>query len=288
MLDKICNYIALMRLNRPVGIYLLLAPTLWSLWLAGDEQPSRTVFVVFVLGVILLRSAGCVINDDVDREFDAQVKRTRDRPLATGAVSVFEARLLAAILLLIAFTLVLIMNIATILMSLVALTFIISYPLMKRWHHLPQVYLGVTFGWAIPMAWVAQNNTFPVTAIWLLYAANICWTVAYDTIYALIDRDDDFEAGIKSTAILFGRYDRVFIGLFHTAGLTLLLFAGKLFGLGLWFYAGIAIAAVLALYQLWEIREREATACLSAFTNNAWLGLIVFLGIFLEKLPTVL
>lgn len=285
ILERLHSYIVLMRLHRPIGIYLLLAPTLWSLWLAGNGQPDRAVFVVFVCGVVLMRSTGCIINDDVDRRFDAQVARTRERPLVTAEVTVLEARLLAAICLMIASALVLTMNTATILMSFVALALAVSYPFMKRWHHLPQVYLGVAFGWAIPMAWVAQNNSFPVVSVWLLYAASICWSIAYDTIYALIDRDDDLEAGIKSTAILFGNHAHAWVGFFHAAGLILLMLAGRMSGLGVWFYAGIAIAALLAVNQMRQIRQRSASAYMNAFNNNAWLGLAVFMGILVAKLP---
>ena len=275
-----------MRLHRPVGIYLLLAPTLWSLWLASAGQPDRSVFVVFVCGVILMRSAGCIVNDDADRHFDAQVARTRERPLVTGSVSVLEARLLAAACLLIAFALVLMLNTATVLMAFVALALAISYPFMKRWHHLPQAYLGIAFGWAVPMAWVAQNNSFPSAGTWLLYTATICWSIAYDTMYALGDRADDLEAGVKSSAILFGNHAHAWIWLFHAGSLTLLTFTGHLFALGAWFYASVAVAAMLAAHQLWRIRQRTPDAYLNAFTSNAWIGWVIFLGILVEQLPT--
>ena len=187
MADRLRAYTLLARLDRPVGIYLLLWPTLWSLWLAGNGQPSQTVFVVFVLGVVLMRSAGCVINDYADRDLDTQVERTRDRPLAKGWVTPTEALALAGILLILAFLCVLLTNWLTILMSFVALALAATYPLMKRVHHLPQVHLGLAFGWAIPMAWVAQTGEFPATTAWLLYLANVCWSVAYDTMYALAD-----------------------------------------------------------------------------------------------------
>ena len=289
MLDFIIHrlhaYAVLMRLDRPVGIYLLLWPTLWSLWLASDGRPSQMVFVVFVLGVVLMRSAGCVINDYADRDLDAQVERTRTRPLASGQVTPVEALALAGALVLLAFLCVLFTNRLTIAMSVVALALAATYPLMKRLHHFPQVHLGLAFGWAIPMAWAAQTGEFPPAVAWLLYLANVCWSVAYDTMYALADRDDDLRIGIKSTAILFARYDRVGIGMFQLLTLLLLLWVGRVSGAGVGFYVGIGIAALLAAYQQRLILAREPTDCLRAFSNNALLGLAVFAGIFLDHLP---
>ena len=285
MADRLRAYTLLARLDRPVGIYLLLWPTLWSLWLAGNGQPSQTVFVVFVLGVVLMRSAGCVINDYADRDLDTQVERTRDRPLAKGWVTPTEALALAGILLILAFLCVLLTNWLTILMSFVALALAATYPLMKRVHHLPQVHLGLAFGWAIPMAWVAQTGEFPATTAWLLYLANVCWSVAYDTMYALADRDDDIRAGVKSSAILFGCWNRILIGLFQTLTLLLLGIVGLKYGAGAWFYIGVAVATTLATYQQWLIRHHDPAKCLRAFSNNAWSGFAVFTGLFIDLLP---
>ncbi len=283
--DRLRAYALLTRLDRPVGIYLLLWPTLWSLWLAGNGRPSQTVFVVFVLGVVLMRSAGCVINDYADRDLDAQVERTRGRPLAAGLVTPTEALALAGVLVLLAFLCVLLTNRLTILMSFAALALAATYPFMKRVHYLPQVHLGLAFGWAIPMAWTAQTGELPAPAAWLLYVANVCWSIAYDTMYALADRDDDLRVGIKSSAILFGRCDRALIGLFQALTLSLLATVGWMHGAGGWFYTGVAAAAALAVYQQRLIRHRAPAECLRAFANNAWLGLAVFAGLFVDLLP---
>ena len=282
MRKKLQAYVALTRLNRPVGIYLLLWPTLWSLWLAANGQPQLSVLIVFLAGVVLTRSAGCILNDCIDRRLDAQVARTSDRPLVTEELKLTEALILAAILLLIAFILVLTINHRTVLMSVAALALAASYPWMKRLHHWPQLYLGLTFGWGIPMAWTAQTDTWPEPAVWLLYLANLCWVIAYDTIYALADREDDLRAGIKSTAVLFGRHDRPLIALFQAAALVFLAAAGGTYHLGPWFYLGLAAAAAHAVYQQHLIRRREPENCLRAFTSNAWFGLLIFLGIFLS------
>ena len=286
MLDTVVSYIKLMRLDKPVGIYLLLWPTLWSLWLASEGQPQRTVLLVLVAGVVLTRSGGCILNDSADRHFDAQVERTRNRPLVTGEISLQAALILAGVLLLLAFALVLLLNFATILMSLVALLLAMSYPWMKRFTYLPQVYLGLTFGWAIPMAWVAQTNTFPSLAIWLLYAANICWTTGYDTIYALADREHDLRAGVKSTAILFGKYDRALIAVLQSATLIFLVLVGLVQELGWGFYLAVLAASGCFIYQQWKIKDETPVWYLRAFANNAWVGLIIFMGLFLDLLPT--
>ena len=283
--DRLRAYALLMRLDRPVGIYLLLWPTLWSLWLASDGQPLRTVFIVLIFGVVLMRSAGCVINDYADRDFDSQVERTRTRPLAAGRVVPTEALVLAGVLVLLAFLGVLLTNRLTILMSFVALALAASYPFMKRVHHLPQVHLGLAFGWAIPMAWTAQTGEFPPLVAWLLYLANVCWSVAYDTMYALADRDDDLRIGVKSSAILFGRYDCALIGLFQVLTLLLLVAAGWVYGVGTGFYIGVGAAAGLAVYQQWLIHKRDSANYLQAFSNNAWFGFAVFVGLFIDRLP---
>ncbi len=287
MLDKLKLYAELARLHRPIGIYLLLWPTLWALWFAAGGIPDRNLLLIFVGGVVLMRSAGCVINDYADRKLDALVERTRDRPIASGRVKPGEALVLFAVLTLLAFALVLMTNPATVLMAFVALALAASYPLMKRLHPLPQVHLGLAFGWAIPMAFVAHTQSFPPASIWLLYAANVAWSVAYDTMYAMADRDDDIRAGIRSTAVLFnalaGDRDCWLVGLFQAAALALLFTAGHLENLGLFFNAGLAAAACFALYQQRLIQSRRADDCLAAFTNNHYFGLAVFLGLFVER-----
>ena len=273
-----------MRLHRPVGIYLLLWPTLWSLWLASGGHPSQAVFVVFVLGVVLMRSAGCVINDYADRDFDARVWRTRGRPLVSGQVTPMEALVLAGVLLSLAFACVLAMNVMTVLLSLVALALALAYPFMKRLYHLPQLHLGIAFGWAIPMVWVAQTGSFPGLTAWVLFLANVCWVIAYDTMYAMADREDDVRIGIKSSAILFGARDRVLIGMLQGGALSLLIVVGRMESAGSWFYTGVAVAAVLSAYQQWLIRDRAPEECLRAFLNNVWLGFAVFAGLFVDLL----
>ncbi|MEK7712351.1 MAG: 4-hydroxybenzoate octaprenyltransferase, partial [Pseudomonadota bacterium] len=229
-----------MRLDRPIGIFLLLWPVLWALWIAAAGKPALPVFVVFVVGVVLMRSAGCVINDYADREFDPKVERTRDRPLAAGRVRPREALVLFVVLALSAFTLVLFMNRLTILLSFVGVALAVSYPFMKRWTQLPQFYLGAAFGWGVPMAFAAQTGAVPADA-WILFGATLCWAVAYDTAYAMVDRDDDVRVGVKSTAILFGRADRLMIALFHALTLALLTWAGARAGLGLTYYMGLML-----------------------------------------------
>ena len=282
--DRVWAYALLMRLHRPVGIYLLLWPTLWSLWLASDGRPSQVVFVVFVLGVVLMRSAGCVVNDYADQDFDARVWRTKDRPLVSGRVTSMEALVLAGILLSLAFACVLAMNAMTAMLSFVALALALAYPFMKRLYHLPQLHLGVAFGWAIPMAWAAQTGDFPGLTAWVLFLANVCWTVAYDTMYALADREDDVRIGVKSSAILFGAWDRLLIGVLQGAALSLLVVVGRMEGAASWFYAGVAIAVALSAYQQWLIKDRVPEKCLRAFLNNVWLGFAVFAGLFIDFL----
>ena len=285
-LGKAKLYAELARLHRPIGIYLLLWPTLWALWFAAGGVPDARILLIFIAGVVLMRSAGCVINDYADRELDALVERTRGRPLADGRVRPGEALALFGALAALAFALVLLTNRETVLMSFVALALAASYPFMKRIHPLPQAHLGLAFGWAIPMAWVAQMQSFPPLSIWTLYAANTTWVVAYDTMYAMADRDDDVAAGIRSSAILFGAWDRRWIGALQAATLALLFAAGRLEGFGLLFNAGLAAAAGLALYQQRLLgqckREPRAAACLAAFANNGYFGLVVFAGLLAE------
>ena len=280
---RLREYALLMRLHRPIGILLLLWPTLWALWIAGQGRPDLKVLIVFVLGVVLMRSAGCVINDYADRDFDPHVERTRERPIAAGRVSPREALVLFVILCVAAFGLVLFMNPLTIALSAVAVLLGASYPFTKRYTHLPQLYLGVAFGWSIPMAFAAQTGAVPPLA-WVLFAANVFWVLAYDTVYAMVDRDDDLRIGIKSTAILFGTYDRLMVGLSHTAALGLLVLIGAVAGRGMAYYFGLAVAAGLAAYQQRLIRERSREGCFQAFLNNNRFGAAVFTGLLADYL----
>jgi 4-hydroxybenzoate polyprenyltransferase len=280
---RLKDYAQLMRLHRPIGILLLLWPTLWALWLAGQGRPDPPVFVVFVLGVVLMRSAGCVINDYADRDFDPHVARTRDRPVAAGRVSPREALALFTVLCLIAFALVLTLNRLTVLLSFAGAFLAATYPFLKRYSHLPQFYLGMAFGWGIPMAFAAQTGGVPGLA-WILFAANIFWAVAYDTAYAMVDREDDIKVGVKSTAILFGRHDRAMIFVFHIVTIALLALTGALAGLGLGYYAGLTAALGFALYQQRLMRHRDRDGCFRAFLNNNWFGAAVFAGLVLDYL----
>lgn len=275
------QYALLMRLHRPIGILLLLWPTLWALWIASSGNPSPLVLAVFLLGVVVMRSAGCVINDYADRDFDPYVRRTRERPMATGQVTTRESMWLFLGLCVLAFALVLLLNGLTIALSLIALILAITYPFLKRYTHLPQLYLGVAFGWAVPMAFAAQTGELPPVA-WLLLAAVVLWAVAYDTIYAMVDREDDIQIGIKSTAVLFGKADRAIIAGTQAILLMLLAFVGHSAGLGIYYYLGLFAAALFALYQQHLIRDREPQQCFRAFLNNNWLGAAIFIGIFLD------
>ena len=281
VLSRLKDYALLMRLHRPIGSWLLLWPTLWALWIAGQGRPDAPIFIVFVLGVLLMRSAGCVINDYADRNFDPHVERTRDRPIAAGRVSPREALALFAVLCLTAFALVLTLNRLTIALSLVGAFLDATYPFIKRYTHLPQFYLGMAFGWGIPMAFAAQTGGIPPVG-WVLFAANMCWSVAYDTAYAMVDREDDLKVGVKSTAILFGRYDRAMVFLFHVLTLILLALSGAPTGLGLRYYAGLAVAFGFVLYQQRLMRERTRDGCFRAFLNNNWFGAAVFAGLLLN------
>ena len=281
--ERLKDYARLMRLHRPIGILLLLWPTLWALWIAAQGRPDLRVLAVFVLGVVLMRSAGCVINDYADRDFDPHVERTRDRPIAAGRVSPREALVLFAALCLIAFALVLTLNRLTILLSFAGAFLAATYPFVKRFTHLPQFYLGAAFGWGIPMAFAAQTGGIPPVG-WTLFAANVCWAVAYDTAYAMVDRDDDHKVGVKSTAILFGRHDRAMVFLFHVVTLSLLAYSGALAGLGLRYYAGLVAAFGFVLYQQHLMRDRTRDGCFRAFLNNNWFGAAVFAGLLLHYL----
>ena len=276
--DRLTLYLRLIRFDRPIGSFLLLWPTWWGLWLASGGRPSRNNLLVFTLGVFLMRSAGCIANDLADRKFDQHVARTRDRPLASGAVSVTEAVVLAVLLALGAFGLVLLTNTLTVWMSVAGLALAMAYPFMKRFTHLPQFGLGVAFSWGIPMAFTAERGELP-PALWLVFVAAVLWSVVYDTFYAMVDRDDDIRIGLRSTAILFDESDRAITAGLQALVLTLLVLAGRQFGLGAAFYAGLGIAAMLCLWQQWLIRGRERANCFNAFLNNNLVGLAVFAGI---------
>jgi 4-hydroxybenzoate polyprenyltransferase len=280
-MERLREYALLMRLHRPIGTLLLLWPTLWALWLAGNGSPNGLVIIVFVSGVVVMRSAGCVINDYADRHFDPHVRRTADRPLATGQVSEREALVLFAVLCVVAFSLVLLMNWLTILLSIVGLMLAVCYPFTKRYTYWPQFFLGLAFGWGIPMAFAAQTNTVPSLA-WWLFVTNIFWAMAYDTLYAMVDREDDEKIGIKSTAILFGKADKLIVGLLHVVVLILLWLIGQQYQLGTFYQMGLVVAASLVFYQQWLIRHREPAKCFEAFLNNHWFGAAIFVGMLVQ------
>ncbi|MEQ6280733.1 4-hydroxybenzoate octaprenyltransferase [Kluyvera cryocrescens] len=276
--NKLLAYHQLMRTDKPIGALLLLWPTLWALWVAAPGVPPLWILAVFVAGVWLMRAAGCVVNDYADRKFDGHVKRTANRPLPSGAVSEKEARILFAVLVLLSFLLVLTLNTMTILLSVAGLALAWVYPFMKRYTHLPQVVLGAAFGWSIPMAFAAVSESLPLSC-WLMLLANILWAVAYDTQYAMVDRDDDVKIGIKSTAILFGENDRLIIGILQACVLVLMAVIGWLNGLHWEFYWSILIAGALFVYQQKLIRNRERGPCFQAFLNNNYVGLVLFIGL---------
>ncbi len=278
LIERLRQYALLTRIDRPIGTYLLLWPTLWALWLAAAGVPDLHVLAVFIAGTFLTRAAGCAINDFADRHIDMHVRRTSSRPLATGAIRAWEAPALAVVLLLIAFALVLTLNQLTLYLSAGAVVLAAIYPFSKRFTHLPQVFLGAAFSWAIPMAFAAQTGTVPPLA-WLLFTVNLIWTVAYDTIYAMADKPEDLEIGVKSTAILFGDYDRHMVGLLQALTTVGLLLVGLRFELGESYYAGVAVGVLLFAFQQFYIADREPAHCFRAFLNNAWVGLAVFLGI---------
>ncbi len=275
------DFIQLMRLDRPIGTYLLLWPTLWALWIAAGGLPSVLNLFVFVTGVILMRAAGCVINDFADRNFDGHVARTRERPMATGRVKPKEAWILFAILVSLSFCLVLLTNLNTLLLSFGGLALAACYPFMKRFTFYPQVILGAAFSWGMPMAFTAQTGSLPPEA-WLLFIANLLWTVAYDTYYAMADRDDDLKIGVRSTAILFGEADRAIILTLQGMALFCLLLAGARFELGEYFHLGLFIAAGCFAWEFWSTRSRQPQACFKAFLHNHWAGLAILLGIIVD------
>ena len=276
-------YWQLARLDKPIGTLLLLWPTLWALWLASAGTPSFSLFVIFTAGVFVMRSAGCVINDYADRRFDGHVKRTASRPLPAGRLTSSRALLFFLLLVLLAFVLVWQLNQFTIYLSVGGLLLAAIYPFMKRVTSLPQVVLGMAFSWSIPMAYGAVNGTLSITC-WLLFLANLLWTVAYDTMYAMVDRDDDLKIGVKSTAILFGERDRLYIALLQLGTLGLLVLTGWLEQLTASYFISLFLAAALFLYQQWLIRHRQRDACFRAFLNNNWVGMLIFVGIVLTSI----
>ena len=281
VLETLMEYVNLMRLNRPIGIWLLMWPTLWAVWIASQGKPSPKVFLVFVLGVVLMRSAGCVINDFADRGFDPHVERTRDRPLAAGRVSSAEALALFAILTFLALILVLQLNRLTVLLAVIGAMLTITYPFLKRFFSVPQFYLGASFGWGIPMAFAATNENVPRVA-WLMLIANILWCAVYDTLYAMVDREDDLKIGVRSTAILFGESDRHIIAVMQGMTVLSLFLVGRIVMMGGWYNAGLAAGAAFFIYHLYLIRNRDRGRCFDAFVNNHYFGLVVFVGIALD------
>lgn len=279
--ERLEQYIYLVRLDKPIGILLLLWPTLWAIWLAGKGHPQVTTVIIFICGVIVTRSLGCIINDYADREFDKYVARTRNRPLASGKLKPVEAMVLAAFLTGIAFVLVLFCNWLTIELAFAGLAFTIIYPLLKRYTSLPQLGLGVAFSWGVPMAFAAEREMV-TTSAWFLFATGIIWPIAYDTIYAMIDRNDDIKIGVKSTAILFDEMDTTIIALLQILFLVLMVIVGLMFHLRSIYYISLIVAGLLFIYQQWLIKNREREYCFLAFQNNNWVGLLIFLGIMLS------
>ncbi len=279
---RLADYARLLRLDRPIGSLLLLWPTYWALWLAADGFPGIGNFIVFTLGVFLMRAAGCAINDFADRKVDRHVKRTKDRPLTSGRIEAWEAVALFAGICLVAFLMVVLFtNTLTLYLSFGGVILAFIYPFMKRYTHLPQLFLGAAFSWAIPMAWAAEAGE--VTRIaWLLFTANVLWTVAYDTLYAMVDRDDDIKIGIKSTAILFGDADRAVIAILQALVVLILIMVGQQAELGVFYYLGLVAMACLFVFQQHLARYRERDGCFKAFLNNNWAGFAVFTGLLVD------
>ena len=275
------NAIFLVRLNKPIGILLLLWPTLWALWLASSGHPDSLILFVFIAGVIVMRSAGCIANDLADRHVDGHVKRTSERPLASGKISVRAALILFFVLLSIAFCLVSFCNLFTIQLAFIGAALAVIYPFLKRVTHLPQFGLGIAYTWGVPMAFAAETNAVSPAA-WFLFITGMLWPVMYDTMYAMVDRDDDVKIGVKSTAILFGEWDKRIIASLQIIFLTLLVLVGIIFQLQMIYYFSLAISSLFFVYQQWLIKDREREACFRAFLNNNWVGLIIFLGILLS------
>ena len=279
--SRLREYARLMRLDRPIGIWLLLWPVLWALWIASGGHPDERLFVIFVLGTFVMRSAGCVMNDFADRELDPHVRRTADRPLALQSVSPAEAIGLFAVLALVALALVIPLNRPTQVLALIGGVLAVTYPFLKRFFSLPQAYLGAAFGWSVPMAFAAQTGSVPPEA-WVLFLSVVLWTTAYDTMYAMVDREDDLKIGIKSTAILFGRLDLWVIAGLQVVMLALLAYVGVVAGRGGLYFAGLAGAGAMAVYQQVLIGDRLPAACFQAFLNNNYYGMAVFVGLVLD------
>ena len=279
---RLTEYVKLLRIDRPIGTLLLLWPTWWALWLAGEGSPSIANLVVFTLGVFFMRAAGCAINDFADRDLDRHVKRTKDRPLTAGRIKAWEALALFGGLCLVSFLMVLLFtNPLTLYLSFGGALLAFIYPFMKRHTHLPQLFLGAAFSWAIPMAWAAEANELSQLT-WLLFTANVLWTVAYDTLYAMVDRDDDVKIGIKSTAVLFGEADRAIIGVLQAMVIVILVMVGGQAELGSVYYLGVAVMASLFVYQQYLAKDRSREGCFRAFLNNNWAGFAVFAGLTLD------
>lgn len=282
LIERLIAYEKLIRLDKPIGILLLLWPTLWGLWLSAGGLPNPQILWIFLMGTVLMRSAGCAINDFADRDIDGHVARTRHRPLATGAIRPEEALAVAAVLATAAFLMVLRLNTLTIQLSVAAAAIAASYPFTKRFFSLPQAYLGVAFGFGIPMAYAAQTGEVPAVA-WMLLLANVFWAVAYDTEYAMVDREDDRKIGIRTAAITFGRFDIAAVMLCHALFLLILAGAGLHYELGILFFAGLVTAALLAAAQYWMIRARDPAQCFRAFLHNNWIGAAIFAGIVADQ-----
>jgi len=278
---RLSLYARLVRLDKPIGTLLLIWPTLWALWAAGEGAPSWRIVVIFVLGTTLMRSAGCAINDYFDRELDLHVERTRERVLTTGQIQAWEALAVAAALALLAFLLVLNLNALTVKLAFVALLLAASYPLMKRFFAMPQAYLGIAFGFGIPMGFAALQDALPTVA-WIMLAANIAWTIAYDTEYAMVDREDDLRLGLHTSAITFGRWDVAMVGVCYAVSVLLLAVCGWVLDYGWPYGLGLLAAAAIATRHLFWIRRRERAACFRAFLDNTWFGFAVFAGIFVQ------
>jgi len=281
--QKLQAYSQLMRIDKPIGSLLLLWPTLWALWLAAKGFPDANILIVFTLGVFLMRSAGCVINDFADRKVDGFVERTKHRALPSGLVTSGEAIALFVILALLSFALVLSQNWLTIQLSVIGLLLAFLYPFMKRFTHLPQLVLGLAFGWAIPMAYAAQTNRVDAV-VWILFTVNVLWTIAYDTMYAMVDKDDDLKIGIKSSAILFAQYDKLIIGLLQLTSWLLLVWLGFIEQLAFLYYLGLFVVLILFIKQQIEIKSRDKKACFKAFLDNNWVGMVIFIALFLGYL----
>jgi len=280
-MNRLSLYLKLVRADKPIGILLLLWPTLNAIWLASDGHPDWTIVAIFAIGTALMRSAGCAINDFADRDFDRHVKRTAERPLTAGKIRAWEAVMVAVVLALVSFLLILPLNALTKQLSVAAVFIAATYPYFKRFFAIPQAYLGIAFGFGIPMAFAAIQDTVPPAA-WLLLVANIFWAVAYDTEYAMVDRDDDLRIGIRTSAITFGRYDVAAIMLCYAVAFALIFMVGWQYGLRLWFVAGLVVAAGCALYHYTLIRDRDRMRCFAAFRHNNWLGAAIFAGIALD------